>query len=184
MSKVVVPQDVETLAAATVNAALAVHRALGPGLLESTYQECLAIELSLAGIAVEREQVLPIVFRGRTVETAYRIDLLVGHHLLVELKAAEAIAPIHQAQVVTYLKLLDLPLGLLINFNVPLIKDGIHRILNLNFRSPPTASSIPTPVRSPDSFSCAHHPFSNLLHPPPFHPTFGSFASDLCAFAP
>ena len=143
MSKVIVPQDVETLATATVNAALTVHRTLGPGLLESTYQECLAIELSLAGISVEREQVLPIVYRGHTIETAYRLDLLVGHRLLIELKAVEAIAPVHQAQVVTYLKLLDLPLGLLINFNVPLIKDGIHRILNLNFR--PSSSSVSEP---------------------------------------
>ena len=135
MSKVVIPAEVEALATATANAALAVHRALGPGLLESAYQECLAIELSMAGVAVEREKVLPIVYRGRAIETAYRLDLIVGHKLLVELKAVESIAPVHQAQVVTYLKLLGLPLGLLINFNVPLIKDGIRRILNLDFQT-------------------------------------------------
>ena len=135
MSKVIVPSDVEALATATVNAALTVHRALGPGLLESAYQECLTIELGMAGIAVEREKVLPIVYRGRAIETAYRLDLIVGHKLLVELKAVESIAPVHQAQVVTYLKLLELPLGLLINFNVPLIKDGIQRILNLSFQT-------------------------------------------------
>ncbi len=140
MNQVIVPSDVEALATATVHAALAVHRALGPGLLESAYQECLAIELSLAGISVEREKTLPLVYRGRAIETAYRLDLIVGHRLLVELKAVEVIAPIHQAQVVTYLKLLELPLGLLINFNVPLIKDGIHRILNLSFRSDPLSS--------------------------------------------
>ena len=144
MSKVIVPQDVEALATATVNAALAVHRTLGPGLLESAYQECLAIELSLDGISVERERALPLVYRGHAIETAYRLDLIVGNKLLVELKAVDAIAPIHQAQVVTYLKLFDLPLGLLINFNVPLIKDGIHRILNLGFGSVP--SPLPQPL--------------------------------------
>ncbi len=144
MSKVVVPANVETLASAVVNAALAVHRTLGPGLLESAYEQCLAIELSLSGISVEREKILPLIYRGRTIETAYRIDLIVGGWLLVELKAVEAIGRIHHAQVVTYLKLLELPLGLLINFNVPLIKDGIHRILNLNFQSDP---SIPAPLR-------------------------------------
>jgi GxxExxY protein len=147
MTKVIVPQDVEALATATVHAALAVHRALGPGLLESAYQECLAIELSLAGISVEREKILPLVYRGHAIETAYRLDLIVGHKLLVELKAVEAIAPIHQSQVVTYLKLLELPLGLLINFNVPLIKDGIHRILNLNFR--PETDAAPSPLPQP-----------------------------------
>ncbi len=144
MSKVVVPADVELLATAVVNAAFTVHRALGPGLLESAYEQCLAIELSLAGVSFEREKILPLVYRGHTIETAYRLDLIVGGRLLVELKAVEAIAPIHQAQVVTYLKLLELPLGLLINFNAPLIKDGIHRILNLNFQSD---SSLPTSLR-------------------------------------
>jgi GxxExxY protein len=140
MSKVVVPSEVEALATAVVKAAFTVHRTLGPGLLESAYEQCLAIELSMAGISFEREKILPLVYRGHAIETAYRLDLIVGGRLLVELKAIESIAPIHQAQVVTYLKLLELPLGLLINFNVPLIKDGIHRILNLGFQSDPSSS--------------------------------------------
>src|SRR4051812_21217632 len=106
MSKVRVPAEIEALATATVQAAFVVHKTLGPGLLESAYQECLAIELSLAGISAEREQVLPLVYRDRVIETAYRLDLIIGGKLLVELKAVEAIAPIHQVQVVTYLKLL------------------------------------------------------------------------------
>ena len=134
----VVPSDVEALAAVTVNAALTVHRTLGPGLLESAYVECLAIELSLAGISTEREKCLPLVYRGHAIDSAYRVDLIVGNRLLLELKAVETLAPVHQAQVITYLRLLQLPLGLLINFNVPLIKDGIHRILNLDFRSDPS----------------------------------------------
>ena len=135
MSKVNVPKDIEVLAATTVNAALAVHRTLGPGLLESAYHECLAIELSLAGLTCEREKVLPLSYRGRSIENAYRIDLIVNDRLLVELKAIEAVQPVHRVQVTTYLKLLRLPLGLLINFNVPLIKDGITRVLNLDFRT-------------------------------------------------
>ena len=116
MTKVVVPSEVEALAAATVNAALAVHRALGPGLLESAYVECLSIELSLAGISTEREKCLPLLYRGHAIDNAYRLDLIVGNRLLVELKAVETLAPVHQAQVITYLRLLQLPLGLLINF--------------------------------------------------------------------
>ena len=135
MKQVVVPDEIEQLATQTVNAALTVHRTLGPGLLESAYQECLAIELSLAGLTIEREKVLPLTYRGRAIENAYRLDLIINGQLLVELKAIDAIQPIHRVQVTTYLKLLKLPLGLLINFNVPLIKDGITRVLNLDFQS-------------------------------------------------
>ena len=135
MKQVVVPDEIERLATQTVNAALTVHRALGPGLLESAYQECLAIELSLAGLKLEREKVLPLTYRGHSIDNAYRLDLIVNGRLLVELKAIESIQPIHRVQVTTYLKLLKLPLGLLINFNVPLIKDGITRVLNLDFQS-------------------------------------------------
>ena len=135
MKQVVVPDEIERLATQAVNAALAVHRTLGPGLLESAYQECLAIELSLAGLNIEREKVLPLTYRGHAIENAYRLDLIINRQLLVELKAIEAIQPIHRVQVTTYLKLLKLPLGLLINFNVPLVKDGITRVLNLDFQS-------------------------------------------------
>src|SRR4051812_36458012 len=135
MSKVRVPPDIEALATATVQAAFTVHKTLGPGLLESAYQECLAIELAYTGVSTEREQLLPLRYRDRVIATAYRLDLIVGSKLLVELKATAEIAPIHQAQIVTYLRLLGQPLGLLINFNVPLIRDGIHRILNLDFQT-------------------------------------------------
>ncbi len=135
MNQVTIPEEIEALAATTVDAALAVHRAIGPGLLESAYQECLAIELSCRGLKVDRERVLPLVYRGHAIENAYRLDLIVERQLLLELKAVESIQPIHRVQVTTYLKLLKLPLGLLINFNVPLIKDGITRVLNLEFRT-------------------------------------------------
>jgi GxxExxY protein len=141
-----VPAEIEALATQTVRAAFTVHKALGPGLLESAYQECLGIELSLAGVSVEKERVLPLIYRDRVIGTGYRLDLIVGGKLLVELKATEEIAPIHRAQVVTYLKLLEQPLGLLINFNVPLIRDGIHRVLNLNFQ---TDEPVPPPSSRP-----------------------------------
>ena len=130
------PAEIEALATTVVNAAFAVHRSLGPGLLESAYHECLGIELSLAGLRVQREQILPLTYRGYNIPNAYRLDLIVNEQLLLELKAIELIQPIHRVQVTTYLRLLRLPLGLLINFNVPLIKDGITRVLNLDFRSP------------------------------------------------
>ena len=146
MKQVVVPADIESLARETVNAAYTVHRTLGPGLLESAYQQCLAIELAHVGLSVEREKILPLVYRGHPIETAYRLDLIINGQLLVELKAADSILPIHQAQVVTYLKLLRLPLGLLINFNVPLIKNGITRVLNLDFQT-----EITPPLREPST---------------------------------
>ena len=147
MRAVRIPAEIEELAKHTVNAALSVRRALGPGLLESAYQQCMAIELTANGLLVEREKILPLVYRGHQIETAFRLDLIVGGKLLVELKAVEAVAAVHEVQVVTYLKLLKLPLGLLINFNVPLIKNGISRILNLDFQTEVSAPPFETPGR-------------------------------------
>ena len=135
MQRVVVPEHIETLARVAVDSALAVHRALGPGLLESAYRDCLYLELTERGHHVDREQVLPINYRGQTIPGAYRTDLLVDHSLLIELKAIEAIQPIHRVQLTTYLRLQRLPLGLLINFHVPLLKEGLHRVLNLEFQT-------------------------------------------------
>lgn len=151
MARVVVPDRVEAIAADAVDAALAVHRAFGPGLLESAYRECLGIELTSRGHDTQTEQLLPITYRGHTIPKAYRIDLLVDQQLLIELKAVEAIQPIHRVQLTTYLRLRHLPLGLLINFNVPLLKDGLHRVLNLDFQtdsSPLRESSPPSRLRA------------------------------------
>lgn len=152
MKQVSIPSRIEALVAHTCNACLTVHRALGPGLLESAYHECLAIELSHLHVPFEREKEVPIVYRGCSIPHAYRLDFIVGNQLLIELKAVEGIQAVHRVQVQTYLKLLQLPLGLLINFNVPLIKDGIHRVLNLDFQVENHApvESAPTPqlVRS------------------------------------
>jgi GxxExxY protein len=135
MLRVVVPEAVETLARSAVDSAFSVHRGLGPGLLESAYRDCLYIELEARGHQVEREQLLPITYRDQIIPRAYRTDLLVDKALLIELKAIEALQPIHRVQLTTYLRLLKLPLGLLINFHVPLLKHGLHRILNLDFRA-------------------------------------------------
>jgi len=108
-----------------IGAAIAVHRALGPGLLESAYQECLCQELALRGIPFERQVPLPLEYRG--IRCGYRLDLLVASAVVVEIKSIEAIAAIHEAQLLTYLRLGGWSVGLLMNFNVVVLKDGIRR---------------------------------------------------------
>lgn len=111
-----------------IGAAIEVHRVLGSGFLESVYEEALAAELELRGIRFNRQKVVAVNYKGRRVGEG-RLDLLVGNTLIVELKAVANITPIHEAQVLSYLKMTGYPLGLLINFNVPLLKDGIRRII-------------------------------------------------------
>ncbi len=110
--------------------ALTVHRALGPGLLESVYEACLAHELGKAGLDFDRQLSLPVTYDGLTMDMAYRLDLLVLRRVVVEIKAVETIAAVHKAQVLSYLRLGGFRLGYLLNFNVALMKDGIHRIAN------------------------------------------------------
>jgi GxxExxY protein len=131
MNKIVIPAEVEKLATLAVDAAFAVHTELGPGLLETAYQSCFAHELSLRGVAYQRELPIPLNYKGIRIEIGFRVDVIVDQKLLIELKAVEQVLPVHKAQVITYLKLLRLPLGLLINFNEVLIKHGIQRVLNL-----------------------------------------------------
>ena len=119
----------EAVAALVVDAALAVHRELGPGLLESVYEQCLAHELESRGVAVQRQVAMPVRYRGIRVESGFRMDMLVGDRVIVEIKALETLLPVHTAQVLTYLKLAHRRLGLLINFNVPLLKQGIRRLV-------------------------------------------------------
>ena len=110
-----------------IGAAIEVHRHLGPGLLESVYQECLARELMVRGIPFQRERPLPLEYKGVRLECGYRIDLLIAGLVVVEVKAVEAIAPVHEAQLLTYLRLGGWHVGLLINFNVVVLKNGICR---------------------------------------------------------
>ena len=121
---------IDSIAAEIVDSALKIHRELGPGLLESAYEVCLELELTKRGFSVERQKPQPVHYDGIVIDAGYRIDLLVNDLVIVELKAVTELAPIHQAQLTTYLKLSRKTLGLLINFNVPLIKNGIRRIAN------------------------------------------------------
>jgi GxxExxY protein len=113
-----------------IGAAYDVHKALGPGLLESTYEVCLIHRLTQKGLSVENQKPLPVVFQGIKLNAGYRIDLLVENQVIVEIKSVECIAPVHYAQLLTYLKLSDRKVGLLINFNVPNLKEGIKRMVN------------------------------------------------------
>ena len=118
------------LSRTVIGAAIEVHRALGPGLLESSYQTCLARELTLRGLRWEQQMEVALWYKGTHSRSAYRIDFLVEGRLVVEVKAIEALKPIHRAQLLTYLKLLHLRLGLLINFNVETLVDGVRRVVN------------------------------------------------------
>ncbi len=110
-----------------IGAAIEVHRTLGPGLLESSYHECLCRELFVRGMPFEKERPLPLEYKGIHLECGYRIDILVAGLVVVEVKSVEALAPIHDAQLLTYLRIGGYQLGLLLNFNVVVLKDGIHR---------------------------------------------------------
>lgn len=123
-------ENVNEITEKVIAAAIAVHRALGPGLLESAYEACLAYELAERGLAIERQKELPVIYRGVKVDRGYRIDLLVQGLVVVELKMVEELAPIREAQLLSYLKLSGCRVGLLINFNVKMLKQGIRRMVN------------------------------------------------------
>ena len=122
--------DLNNLSAAVIDSAIQVHRALGPGLLESAYEACLAYELRKRALGVQSQVGLPVVYEEVKLEVGYRIDLLIESQIIVELKAIASIAPIHEAQLLSYLKLSNLKIGLLLNFNVKMMKHGIKRIVN------------------------------------------------------
>jgi GxxExxY protein len=127
-------QSFSELTERIIGACIEIHRSLGPGLLESAYEECLCHELSVAGIAFERQKPLPVYYKDVKLDCGYRLDLVAEARVIVELKAIENLMPIHEAQLLTYLKLSGLTLGLLINFNVPMLKNGVKRIVN-NFQN-------------------------------------------------
>jgi GxxExxY protein len=113
-----------------IGAAIEVHRHLGPGMLESVYEAVLAYELAQRGLEVERQKAVPLVYKELNFDEGYRLDLLVARQVIVELKCVEALLPIHEAQLLSYLKLTGLKVGLLINFKVPVLKQGIKRLVN------------------------------------------------------
>ena len=113
-----------------IGLAIKVHKELGPGLLEGAYEECLCYELMGAGLSVERQKILPLIYQGVQMEGLYRIDLLVENKVILEIKAVEVFNNVHLAQLLTYLRLSNCKLGLLINFNVLLLKEGVKRVVN------------------------------------------------------
>jgi len=121
--------EVNKTTEAIIGAAIEVHRHLGPGLLESAYEECLCQELMLCNIPFKRQFPLPVSYKGKDLDCGYRIDLLVNDEVVVELKAVENLLPIHEAQTLTYMKLGGWHVGLLLNFNVPILKSGIKRLV-------------------------------------------------------
>ena len=123
-----IPFETERVAGSVVDCALTIHRALGPGLLESVYEACLCHELKKHGVPFKAQVVLPVTYDGMRLETGLRLDVLVADSVIVEIKAVETMHPLFEAQLLTYLKLTGLRLGLLVNFNVQLIKDGIKRM--------------------------------------------------------
>ncbi len=122
-------QGINQTTEAIIGAAIEVHKHLGPGLLESAYEECLCHEFNLRKITFQRQVPLPVVYKGANLDCGYRIDLLVGNEVIVELKAIESILPIHEAQALTYMRLGGWKVGLLINFNVPIVVKGVKRLV-------------------------------------------------------
>jgi GxxExxY protein len=130
MGNAATAEALNRVTSSVLTAAITVHRALGPGLLESAYSACLAHDLASAGLRVERQKPLPLVYGALRIDCAYRADLVVDERVLVEVKAVETLAPIHSRQVYTYLRLGDYRVGLLLNFGAPVMKQGISRIVN------------------------------------------------------
>jgi GxxExxY protein len=122
--------DINALTGKVIGLAIEVHKILGPGLLESVYEECLCHELSLSKINFERQKEVQIDYKGINLECGYRLDILIPNKLILELKSCERLEPIHEAQLLTYLKLTGIRIGLLINFNVPVLKDGVKRMIS------------------------------------------------------
>ena len=128
-SYIPLPNETEEIASKIIDAAIAIHRTLGPGLLERVYEVCLCHELEKRNLKFERQVNVPIVYDGISFEEGYRIDILVEDQIIIELKAVENYHPVWKAQVLSYLKVTGKRLGLIINFNVPLLKDGLHRVI-------------------------------------------------------
>jgi GxxExxY protein len=135
-------EEIDRLSAEVVDASIRIHRELGPGLLESVYETVLAASLARAGFKVDRQMPIDIVYDGMRFEAAFRIDLLVDNRLVVEIKSLEKLAPVHAKQLVTYLRMMKQPVGLLLNFGGETMKEGIRRLVN-NYQKPPKSSASP-----------------------------------------
>jgi GxxExxY protein len=136
--------DLREVTRQIIGAAIEVHRHLGPGLLESAYEECLCYELSQSGLRFQRQLAIPVQYKGLRLSCDYRLDLIVEDSVIVEIKTVDQLAPIHTAQLLTYLKATNRSLGLLINFNVPVLKDGVKRLAN-HYVQPGNDASVSAP---------------------------------------
>lgn len=130
MVKNISNMDINELTGKIIGAAIEVHKSLGPGLLESAYEECLCYELDTRKISYERQKSLPVVYKGVRLDCGYRLDIVVANKVIIEIKACDSLQPIHEAQLLTYLRLAGIKVGLLMNFNVPVLKEGIRRMAN------------------------------------------------------
>lgn len=135
-------KDTESLGAEVLDAAMEVHRELGPGMVESTYETCLLHELTSRGLNVRHQVSLPVAYKGIHLDAAYRVDLLLENAVIVEVKSVEQLLPVHHAQILSCLKLSGLNLACLINFNVPLLQQGFHRVVLGASKSKPTSRSL------------------------------------------
>jgi GxxExxY protein len=122
--------DINNLTSQIIGAAIEVHKALGPGLLESAYEECLCCELGLRNIGYQRQMPIAVQYKGTNLDCGYRLDILVENVIILEIKSCDSLVPIHEAQLLTYLKLTGIKIGLLINFNILILKNGIKRIVH------------------------------------------------------
>jgi GxxExxY protein len=123
-------EAINKITSRVIDAAIRIHRKLGPGLLESAYQACLCFELRSMGMSIETQRALPLVYEGVKLDCAYRADFVVEDLVIIEVKAQESFAPVHGRQMLTYLRVADLPAGLILNFGLPTMKEGITRVLN------------------------------------------------------
>jgi GxxExxY protein len=121
---------INDLTGQVIGAAIEVHKELGPGLLESVYEECLGTELEIRNISYMSQVALPVLYKGKEIKCSYKLDIIVENQLILELKSCDSLLPIHEAQLLTYLKIAKIKTGLLINFNVPILKNGIKRFKN------------------------------------------------------
>jgi GxxExxY protein len=139
--------------ALVISSCIEVHRTLGPGLLESAYERCLCHELSLRGVPFQRQREVPLVYKGLSLECGYRLDIVVGERLLIEIKAVERLLPIHEAQALTYLRLTGISVALLVNFNVAVLRNGLRRLsYNPHHPFPPSRLHVHSPIE-PDRTS-------------------------------
>ena len=130
-----VAEDIDSLSRQVVDCVFQVHKNLGAGYLEKIYEDCLCLELEERGITFQRQFPVNLLYKGKSISADFRLDLVVNNQILIELKAVENLHPVHEAQIYSYLQMTQLPLGLLINFNVPLIKDGIRRFVPKKLRN-------------------------------------------------